>query len=419
MRFTPWLAVAFLLLVSCNQGGQQVDAVDTATVVYRDSSSVWPDFKSLKGDSLHLEDMLKMESQYIEQWSSQQFQVLTHTFTPTEVYVELLRRAGKISPDTMLPPGQWQEFSEKQLKGIVRKNSDLQSYTNSFMVKLARALDQLNGTRTIYNVDNRVETVYDETRIPDPLPARMDMYNGRCVAAVIPKSKLNPLNTTNGTYLLKQFETMENRFRVCRTDSFAYQASPVKCTAFFLKDNLLVTAGHGVNAGNFADFYFVFDFKMKNGGLDLVIPKSKVYSAVRVITRYRPGNLQSDPCIVVLDRPVDSARKPLLSNQPTMAGACYVIGFPLGVPMKLADQANNRVFRNDWSFTIDSDTYECNSGSPVFNAITNQVEGYLAQGSRDVVITDDRCWVSIRNPSFAAPKEIVIKNSQFLQLLNP
>ena len=60
-----------------------------------------------------------------------------------------------------------------------------------------------------------------------------------------------------------------------------------------------------------------------------------------------------------------------------------MIGFPSGLPCKVA--ANAKVSQNTdtFVFTGNLDTYGGNSGSPVFNLTTHEVEGILVRGGED------------------------------------
>jgi V8-like Glu-specific endopeptidase len=60
------------------------------------------------------------------------------------------------------------------------------------------------------------------------------------------------------------------------------------------------------------------------------------------------------------------------------------MGHPSGLPMKYADGA--KVFGNfDNYFSTNLDTFGGNSGSPVFNAKTNEVVGILVRGDIDYI----------------------------------
>jgi hypothetical protein len=63
----------------------------------------------------------------------------------------------------------------------------------------------------------------------------------------------------------------------------------------------------------------------------------------------------------------------------------FVIGHPNGLPTKFADGAQVRGNAHKDFFVANLDTYGGNSGSPVFNAVSLEVEGILVRGENDFV----------------------------------
>ena len=61
------------------------------------------------------------------------------------------------------------------------------------------------------------------------------------------------------------------------------------------------------------------------------------------------------------------------------------MGHPSGLPLKYADGARVFETENDY-FSTNLDTFGGNSGSPVFNADTLEVEGILVRGDTDYVM---------------------------------
>ena len=73
-----------------------------------------------------------------------------------------------------------------------------------------------------------------------------------------------------------------------------------------------------------------------------------------------------------------------------------VMGFPEGLPLKIAGGANIRSVTSTY-FTANTDTYDGNSGSPIFNVSTGIVEGILVRGDYDFD-TMNGCYVSHECP---------------------
>jgi hypothetical protein len=57
----------------------------------------------------------------------------------------------------------------------------------------------------------------------------------------------------------------------------------------------------------------------------------------------------------------------------------HIIGHPKGLPLKIAGNAVVTKQFTDRTFRSSLDNFKGNSGSPVFNSITHEVEGLLAR----------------------------------------
>ncbi len=181
---------------------------------------------------------------------------------------------------------------------------------------------------------------------------------------------------------------------MCKDEAFSQQTSiPYACTGFLVGKDLLVTAGHcAVNHGevrNMTEDYceaytWYFDYfssEMKEGELQEV-DKNKVYKCKEIIYAVAeedtPGR---DFALIRLDRPVES-RKPLKLSKRNLRkrDRLSLIGFPMGMPMKITDQGRVMDLSIDEPIAITNlDAFSGNSGSPVFNA-HNEVVGVLIAG---------------------------------------
>lgn len=185
---------------------------------------------------------------------------------------------------------------------------------------------------------------------------------------------------------------------VCSDEKFANQPTVADCTGFLVGENLLVTAGHcvlpagakvedDITRGCVSNSW-IFDYKMdKSGEIDLEhIDKNNIVGCKRVIKgKY---TRDEDYALIELDRKVTD-RKPLTirtSGKVSVEETLFVIGHPSGLPQKFADGA--KVFETqEHYFGTNLDTFGGNSGSPVFNAKTLEVEGILVRGDVDYVTT--------------------------------
>lgn len=187
---------------------------------------------------------------------------------------------------------------------------------------------------------------------------------------------------------------------LCKDERFSSEPSlSYACTGFLVAPDLLVTAGHCVSnheevknekEGYCAVFDWMFDYQSRNGAAQTVgISMDRVYRCKQIVYAIEEDRAPfRDFALVQLDRPVLD-REPLkLSTAAVGTGdRVSMIGYPLGLPVKLTDGA--KVIVNDLSrqaFVTNLDAFDGNSGSPVFNS-TNEVVGILVAG------TPSESWV--------------------------
>ena len=111
---------------------------------------------------------------------------------------------------------------------------------------------------------------------------------------------------------------------------------------------------------------------------------------------------ESDWAVVQVDREIKAPQvKVRTAATPAIAKGTRVtvIGYPIGLPLKLADNAQVRDL-NSKSFIANLDTYGGNSGSAVFNTEKLArgellVEGILVSGAQDfLTLLNNTCYVS-------------------------
>ena len=183
---------------------------------------------------------------------------------------------------------------------------------------------------------------------------------------------------------------------VCSDEKFATQPTIADCTGFLIAPDLLVTAGHcaldveGISR-NDATFEcqsnsWIFDYKADSGNTKLEdVNLNNLYNCEEVVF----GKLteKEDFAIIKLDREVRD-RKPLklrTEGKVQLEEDIFVIGHPSGLPMKYTGDSIVKENSDDNYFSTNLDTFGGNSGSPVFNARTLEVEGILVRGRTDYV----------------------------------
>jgi V8-like Glu-specific endopeptidase len=186
---------------------------------------------------------------------------------------------------------------------------------------------------------------------------------------------------------------------MCADELFSSQAAPGFCTGFLVAEDILVTAGHCLQKTACADTSIVFGFQMASDSALAELTKDDVFECAEVLAQALPAqeNGYLDYAIIKLERPTGRAglaysTGDLLQAQDNVA----VMGYPSGLPQKIA--SNAFVLSNDSSspfFVANLDTFGSNSGSPVINTSTYQVEGILVRGTTDYVLSSEATCVQV------------------------
>lgn len=184
---------------------------------------------------------------------------------------------------------------------------------------------------------------------------------------------------------------------------FYGQPQGAACTGALVAPDVVATAQHCVPADDVCpQIRLVFGFAIDRPGRDPTrVPAGDVYSCRRIVAQdfdaraYKPRDTDgterltrgggTDWALVQLDRSVQG-RSPLgvnKSGQLDANASLVLIGYPLGLPEKIA--AGGRVRPGDYRdfFVSDVDSFQGNSGSPIINARTRLVEGLVARGDSD------------------------------------
>jgi hypothetical protein len=259
----------------------------------------------------------------------------------------------------------------------------------------------------IYNRDNRVD-VFD-------LPEGQTRIDADSVAALFSSTDLTDTGQGTSKLLTQNFGTSR---KLCTGERFREQPTGAFCSGFLVAPDIFATAGHCVNAGNVDKVRFVFGFRMRDKDTaETVISNTEIYRGVQFID----GDLDhagADWALVRVDRPVTN--HPVVRIRRTGkiedGQAVHVIGHPVGLPAKFADGAIVRDNRPNEFFVANLDTYGGNSGSPVFNSETHEVEGILVRGERDFV-TIGNCQKSLVCPELGCRGEDCTRTTEFATLI--
>lgn len=224
--------------------------------------------------------------------------------------------------------------------------------------------------------DSRVEV---RTLNPDIKWQRTILKKNKSVAIIVEKEKLSLINEQ--FYQIDISTSLENFYNLCGNVPFKNQPVVGVGTAFISGSNQMTTAKH-VFQRNLEHYVIVFGFELlnKNGIVEAIVHKKNVYTPISKVY----NNDYYDVTTVALDRELN---RPVLTWENSKLlddrTEVYMIGHPSGIPKKIALNAGILDNSNSHYFYTTLDSFQGNSGSPVFNRQTHNVIGILVSGELD------------------------------------
>ena len=265
-------------------------------------------------------------------------------------------------------------------------------------------LENISSGKIIEKINREEKSVYD----PAGVDRRRDFWEiqdptelavtNSVVAFVLPTHyKEAPVGLHLFGPSLGQFK------HLCSDQAYFDQPVIAYCSGFVVGPDLIATAGHCVGRGkdpdsNLSGIRVVFGYRRTRTVNDLHveadIPKRDVYTIAEVVDR-RKDDAGADYAILRVDRKIkDHLPLPLdVDDEVAKDDELYALGFPTGLPMKLADQASV-LSVSEGFFTSNLDTFSGNSGSPVLRANSLTVVGILVRGDTDYTAKRDYCQVA-------------------------
>jgi hypothetical protein len=390
-------ACACLLLSSCsNQGGSNINTGNVATT----TSSP----KTVPGEQT-------VSTQEVEELKR---------LNPEDLLKEIRARERKLAldvPDVILEKRR-EEITHQPFLADPKTDPALEKYSS-----LALTLALLDSQKAIYGQDNRKDVFLVSS---DPkINAAAD-----AVVSLFRSNRLAPLEDGTRTKIINKVFVTE--YRLCDTSSpvepYLSQPCSAFCSGVLVAPDIIATAGHCINtpaAGTppLNEIRFVFGYRMRDENTpQLIIDNSEVYTGKQIIKQvYAPDG--ADWALVRLDRPVQGHMPVSIRRTAKISDAddLYVIGHPCGLPAKFADGAIVRANTDANFFVANLDTYGGNSGSPVFNRMTHQVEGLLVRGEKDFVVRNpsqsNSCRISLRCPTTGCRGEDCTRTTLFAHLV--
>lgn len=231
------------------------------------------------------------------------------------------------------------------------------------------------GIEAIYGDDNR-QDVY---KVTNPLFVQL----ASSTAAMINKDNIKQ----TGKESVISGKALGEMFRLCPEERFRNQPVAANCSGTLVAPDLIMTAGHCYQQlkQECRDLAWVFDYKAsKENQSSVTVPSSSVYECGKVVLRELDIDNGIDHALVKLKRPVTDRNFAKVRSAGTIAlnSPLVLIGYPSGLPVKVADDASVLKL-NPNSFVTNVDAFTINSGSGVFHAETGEVEGILSSGQMD------------------------------------
>ena len=240
-----------------------------------------------------------------------------------------------------------------------------------------------SGLEAIYGIDDR-ELVTSKSH-----PKVKELAKSVALIVSVDHLEVGMFKTTIKAPSLQEAAGM------CVSERFVTKPSLPSCTGFLVGPNLLLSAGHCFqDESDCSNKKIIFEVdekkQIKNG---YSVYSSNVFSCARIISNRFDSMApdQEDYALIELDRVV-KRRTPLklnLGKKISNDDQVFMIGHPFGMPLMLSRKSRLANNSGEFQFSARLDSFEGNSGAPVFNAKTFLVEGILVNGQQDLVQDSD------------------------------
>lgn len=332
---------------------------------------------------------------------------------------DLLReiRARELEARIDLPAPVLERLNEEKLYQPELKAPKRNALLSGFATEtLIEAL--LIQQTAVYGIDDRKEIF----NITDSTLRR----SADAVVSLFHERNIIPLEDGENSKIYKTVYGTE--YGLCPREPFLTQPCSAFCSGVLVARDIIATAGHCVDTPSkgtppATSIRFVFGYRMRDPyNAQLIISNGEIYSGKEIVAKVYTTT-GADWALVRLDREVVGHQpRPIRrsSKIPDEQGV-YIIGHPCGLPAKFANNATVRSNSDPDFFVANLDSYGGNSGSPVFNRMTHEVEGLLVRGERDFVIKSlpelDSCQASLVCPTTGCRGEDCVRTTLFAHLV--
>lgn len=222
--------------------------------------------------------------------------------------------------------------------------------------------------------------------------------NAEKVACLINKDNLD--SNPDGTYTIKPYAIFGEKNKLCTDERYYDEPVVGKCSGFAISEDYIVTAGHCIHEYDYNDYYFVFGYYVTaENKVNLTVKAEDVFEIKSIICREHDIYSKIDYAVVQVNKEIPPGRIAEIRDTGKVSDSAeiYIIGYPSGLPLKIADDAN--IFGNYYNnyFITNLDAFHGNSGSPVFNSRSHFVEGILFEGGKDFIYINN-CYTLFKCP---------------------
>ena len=236
-----------------------------------------------------------------------------------------------------------------------------------------------SGVDAIYDLDDR-------QNIDDSIERSMQRLS-RGVALIVSKDLVSKNIFTSKIMALP----LEEQLRVCSDEKYSGELSINACTGFLVAPDLMVSAGHCFKTeDDCQNKAIVFDVtNISQNEKHYSVKNSNVFECREIISSREEESY--DYALIRLNKKTNRPILPLrLKGSLSEKDEVFMIGHPLGQPMKISQKVKPFALDNDLQFKAPLDSFSGNSGSPVINKRTLRVEGILVNGAQDFLLDDTK-----------------------------
>lgn len=251
----------------------------------------------------------------------------------------------------------------------------------TLMISNAYADNQGPATGAIYGVDDR-EFISNNT-----VTSIKEMATG--ISFIVGQDYIYKNTNNVSTILARALSVTAN---LCSSENRAQDLSITNCTGFLVSEDTVVTAGHCIkDEYDCRDKKFVFGVnRAKTTDEGFNVDDYNIYSCKSLVQRQENGNM--DYAVIKLNRKVKARHIFKLSSEEVVRGSnVFMLGHPVGQALTYSLPAKVNFTSDAMIFGVPLDSFSGNSGSPVINAATNEVQGILISGNEDFIQDGSGC----------------------------